>query len=101
MLSDTYEYDFFICHASEDKDDVARPLAAKLTAEGSSAWYDETELTIGDSLREKIDHGLANSRYGIAILSPKFFEKDWPQKELNGLSWGLIRLSQTSYGHQV
>jgi hypothetical protein len=83
-LNENYEYDFFVSHASEDKD-VAEPLVGKLSQTGAKVWYDRIELTIGDSLREKIDHGLANSRYGVVILSPKFFEKDWPQKELNGL----------------
>jgi len=42
-------------------------------------------LSLGDSLRRSIDGGLAKSRYGVVILSKKFFEKEWPQKELNGL----------------
>jgi hypothetical protein len=29
-----------------------------------SVWYDEFEMRIGDSLRRKIDKGLANSRFG-------------------------------------
>ncbi|PYR64623.1 MAG: DUF1883 domain-containing protein, partial [Acidobacteria bacterium] len=46
---------------------------------------DELSLTVGDSLRRKIDEGLANSRYGIVVLSKAFFAKDWPQRELDGL----------------
>ncbi len=48
--------------------------------------YDEFSLTVGDSLRESIDHGLSRSRFGIVILSRHFFAKHWPQKELNGLA---------------
>lgn len=48
------EYDVFISHASEDKDDVARPLAEALRNNGLSVWYDEFELKIGDSLRRKL-----------------------------------------------
>lgn len=40
---------------------------------------------VGDSLREKIDYGLANCRYGAVLLSTAFFDKQWPQKELDGL----------------
>ena len=40
---------------------------------------------MGDSLRRKIDQGLRNSRFGVVILSKHFFEKEWPQKELDGL----------------
>lgn len=78
-------FDLFISHASEDKDSVARPLAQRLLDAGINVWYDEFSLKIGDSLRQSIDRGLADSRYGVVILSPRFFEKDWPQAELNGL----------------
>ncbi|MHC4153583.1 MAG: toll/interleukin-1 receptor domain-containing protein [Planctomycetota bacterium] len=78
-------YDAFICHASEDKDDLVRPLAEKLEDMGFDIWYDEFELRVGDSLRESIDKGLAVSAYGIVVLSKAFFAKNWPQYELNGL----------------
>ncbi len=80
------QYDAFISHASEDKDSIARPLAQGLREKRFEIWFDEFTLTIGDSLRRSIDHGLANSRYGIVILSPAFFAKDWPQYELDGLT---------------
>ncbi len=79
-------WDIFICHASEDKDAIARPLADKLTQAGLKVWYDEFTLTLGDNLRRTIDDGLANSRYGAVILSPDFFAKKWPQHELDGLT---------------
>jgi hypothetical protein len=78
-------WDVFISHASEDKAAVAKPLAEMLQAKGIKVWYDEFTLNIGDRLRQSIDHGLANSRYGLVVLSPKFFEKKWPQNELDGL----------------
>ncbi|MGK7956440.1 MAG: TIR domain-containing protein [Crocosphaera sp.] len=79
------EYDVFICHASEDKETLVRPLAEKLTVLGVNIWYDEFRLTIGDSLRRSIDKGLSQSRFGIVVLSPSFFAKNWTQYELNGL----------------
>jgi len=80
------EWDVFISHAGEDKNAIARPLAEALRAKGLRVWYDEFSLTVGDSLRKKIDQGLANSRFGIVILSAHFFEKHWPEQELNGLA---------------
>lgn len=80
------EWDLFICHASEDKEEIARPLATALNKAGFRIWYDEFTLTIGDSLRRSIDNGLAQSEYGLVILSPSFFEKGWPQTELDGLA---------------
>jgi hypothetical protein len=79
------KWDAFICHASEDKVQVVRPLAEALTNLGLNVWYDEFTLKVGDSLRRKIDTGLRNSDFGIVILSKNFFLKNWPQTELDGL----------------
>ena len=80
------EYDVFICHASEDKDDFVRPLAEKLKQHHLDVWYDEFSLKIGDSLSQKIDEGLSKSRYGIVVLSENFFSKPWAKRELTGLT---------------
>jgi len=79
------EWDVFVSYASEDKCDFALPLADELRARGLAIWFDDFELRVGDSLRRSIDKGLARSRYGVVILSPQFFAKDWPQRELDGL----------------
>ena len=79
------EYDVFISHAAEDKEEVVRPLAHALQGKGLDVWYDEFELRIGDSLRRKIDSGIARSRFGVVVLSSSFFAKGWPQYELDGL----------------
>jgi hypothetical protein len=78
--------DVFICHASEDKEEVARPLYTELTKRGFKVWFDEATLTLGDSLPAKIDVGLASCRFGVVILSPSFFAKNWTRKELDGLA---------------
>ncbi|MDV5825779.1 DUF1883 domain-containing protein [Sphingobium naphthae] len=78
-------FDVFISHASEDKNEVVRPLANALREAGLSVWYDEFELRIGDSLRRKIDRGLGSSRFGVVVLSQAFFGKGWPEYELDGL----------------
>lgn len=78
-------WDIFISHAGEDKDAVARPLAERLRSLGLTVWYDEFTLSLGDSLRQSIDYGLANSKFGVVILSPDFFSKNWPTRELDGL----------------
>lgn len=83
--SEARTFDVFISHASEDKDEVVRPLATALREAGLSVWFDEFELKIGDSLRRKIDRGLASSRFGIVVLSRAFFGRGWPEYELDGL----------------
>jgi len=79
-------YDVFICHASEDKDDFVRSLAKRLKKRHVEVWYDEFSLKPGDSIRRAIDRGLSQSRYGIVVLSKNFFNKGWPQWELDGLA---------------
>lgn len=76
--------DVFISHATEDKADIARPLAEALRRRGISVWYDDFELRLGDSLRQRIDAGIARSRFGLVILSEAFFAKGWPLYELAG-----------------
>jgi hypothetical protein len=75
-------WDVFISHASEDKASVARPLAAALERAGLRVWIDETQLKVGDSLHQKLGEGLSQSRFGVVVLSPAFFAKPWPQREL-------------------
>lgn len=80
------EFDVFISHASEDKAAFVEPLANYLVQKGLRVWYDAFTLKLGDRLRQSIDRGLARSRYGIVVLSHAFFEKHWPQYELDGLA---------------
>jgi hypothetical protein len=79
------QHDVFICHASEDKAALVRPLAEALRDQHIDVWYDEFSLKVGDSLRQAIDRGLAGSRYGVVVLSPAFIAKPWTNWELNGL----------------
>jgi TIR domain len=65
----------FVCHASEDRDDFVRPLAEALRKEYEKVWYSEYELTLGDSLLEKIDQGLASCDFGIVVLSKPFLRR--------------------------
>lgn len=77
--------DVFVSYAREDGPEVAHPLAALLVDRGVSVWIDEYELKIGDSLRQKIDSGIASSRFGLVVLSPHFFRKGWTNAELDAL----------------
>jgi len=88
-------HDVFISHASEDKEEIVRPLANALIDQGLDVWYDEFTLRIGDSLRQKIDRGLANSRVGLVVLSPNFISKGWTNYELDGI------VTRTVSGEQI
>lgn len=82
---DREAYDVFISHASEDKDMIVRSLAEALKEKKLEVWYDEFTLRIGDSLRRKIDVGLARSRVGLVVISPSFIDKGWTNYELDGI----------------
>ena len=78
-------WDLFISHASEDKDTFVRPLAVALRCLEVSVWYDEFTLRLGDRLSRSIDRGLAESSFGLVVVSPAFIRKPWPEYELRGL----------------
>lgn len=81
------EYDVFVSHAWEDKEDFIDKFVDELKKQGLKVWYDTNKLKWGDSMREKIDKGLAKSRYGVVVLSPSYIaeHKYWTKTELNGL----------------
>ena len=81
-LADPSVWDVFLCHASEDKATIARPLYAHLEACGIRCWLDEAEIAWGESLISKIQEGIARARFVLVILSPTFLQKPWPNKEL-------------------
>lgn len=91
----TKQHDVFISHASDDKDSIVRDIANALVAEGLQVWYDDFALRIGDSLRQKIDQGLARSRVGLVVFSEAFFRKGWANYELDGI------VSRSVSGEQV
>ncbi len=75
--------DVFICHASEDKQEVAKPLFQAFQDSNITSWYDEAEIAWGDSITEKINHGMRVSTYVLVVLSRAFLSKHWPQREMN------------------
>jgi len=85
MTTPEHKWDAFISYASEDRAEVAF-LVEFLTCFDLRIWFDQTELRVGDSLRERIDDGLSKCQYGIVFLSPHFFKKHYPERELSGLA---------------
>ena len=76
------DYDFFVSYASEDKEQVARPLVKLLEAKGWKVWFDEQYIG-QDSIRQKIDEGLGKSKFLILIFSHSYFnfKKLWTSAE--------------------
>ena len=81
-LANPDDWDVFLCHASEDKPGVARPLYTHLESCGVRCWLDEAEIAWGESILAKIQEGMSRARFVLVVLSPQFLQKPWPQKEL-------------------
>lgn len=79
------DHDVFLSHASEDKDDIARPLKDALEARDVSVWFDEIKIKVGQSIRQEIENGITHARFGVVVLPPDFFAKQWTQAELDAL----------------
>ena len=75
--------DVFLCHASEDKEAVVRPIARALAESHLTYWLDEHEILWGDSIVRKINSALSASKFVIAIISSNSLRKGWPTKELD------------------
>lgn len=75
--------DVFVCHASEDKEKIVKPIVEGFSKAGITCWYDNAEIRWGDSITAKVNEGLRISQYVMVILSPAFIEKKWPQREFN------------------
>ena len=78
-------YDTYVGHASEDKDEIVRPLVDRLGKLGIKAWYDESNIGSGDIPLKKMDEGLKNSNSGLLIISHSFFNKKYTMEELYAL----------------
>lgn len=78
-------YDVFLCHASEDKDAIAKPLYEELRKQGLTVFIDEEDIKWGESLIDVINKALHKSKYVIAVMTDKSVGKSWPQKEINAV----------------
>ncbi len=77
------DFDVFISHASEDKDEIARPIFEACQALGLKAFMDEAHIGWGQSFTMKINTALGAARIVLAVISPTSVTKDWPVAEVN------------------
>jgi hypothetical protein len=57
-------------------------------AQGIDVWFDEWEIRAGDSLRRKMEEGLANCTHFVVLLTPNSLHKPWVETEIDA---GFIR----------
>jgi CRISPR/Cas system-associated exonuclease Cas4 (RecB family) len=74
--------DVFLCHVSEDKEAVVRPMYRALEASGISAWFSEAEMLLGDPIVKKLQNGLRDSRFLVCFLSEAVAGRGWPEAEV-------------------
>lgn len=72
----------FLSHSSKDKPFI-RQLAADLTKEGVLVWLDEQQISVGDSINDKISQGLIESDYFVLALSDNSINSEWVKREFN------------------
>jgi hypothetical protein len=72
----------FLSYGWEDRD-LAKRIAEALQANGIETWWAEWEVRAGDSLRRKIDEGLANCTDFLVLLTPRSIGKPWVNQEMD------------------
>ena len=77
----------FISYSHEDKEFVEQ-LAFQLVAHRANVWLDKWELSVGDSIINKIQDAIKTASALLIILSRSSVESEWCKKELTS---GLLR----------
>ena len=72
--------DIFICHASEDKQSVVRPLVKAFDEADISYWYDQAEIIWGDSITEKVNELQQHIEKTIKGRETAVQTSRWPPK---------------------
>src|SRR3990172_8925829 len=75
----------FISYAHEDKLFVQR-LSEILKGQNIEVWLDDFELKVGDNIIDKINKGIDQCDYIIAVLSRAYTKSHWGLKELNAFA---------------
>jgi TIR domain len=96
----------FVSHRSSDLA-LATQLATELVSAGNRVWLDEWELSLGDSIVERIDNGLSGATFVLLCCSSAGVHSPWMSREwmstlsrqLNGKMVKLIPVLLS--GHDV
>jgi hypothetical protein len=72
----------FLSHNIKDKE-FAREIALFLVAENINVWFDEWEISAGDSIVEQINKGLLGCTHFLIIWSINASTSNWVRRELH------------------
>jgi hypothetical protein len=76
-------YDVFISHCGVDsKRNFAIFLKEELEKVGLRCFFDDASLEVGDKAAERMLEAMENATFGVVMLSPGFYSKEWCLKEL-------------------
>ena len=81
------EYYIFICHATEDKDEIVEKLVNELKKSNLdfNIFYDDYEIIFGEEIDKKIQVALNKTKYAVTIISHNFLKKPYPLIELGAI----------------
>lgn len=82
----------FLCHASDDKPFV-RQVMNDLSQAGHSVWMDEFEISVGDSIVDKINSATENAQGLVLFISNASNNSAWVKKE-----WQSVLMRYLSEG---
>ena len=84
----------FISHSSKDKQ-FAIWLGTDLKASGHTPWFDEWDICVGESIPEKVSHGLSSADFVVVVLSQNSIKSKWVEREWHAKYWSEIEKNQT------
>jgi hypothetical protein len=62
-------------HAWGDRAESAKELCDLLQSRGVSVWFSERDIGLGMPFLREIDRGLAKSKVGIVLVTPKLLDR--------------------------
>lgn len=77
----------FLSYTSQNLEFAGR-VAKALQAAGIETWWDRWCIYPGDSLRQKIDKGIAECTHFLVLLTPQSIDQPWVNQEMDA---GLVR----------
>ena len=85
LLKSYSAYDLFLSYSSNDRQTIIEPLYHELKDEGFTPWFDIKEIKWGDSIVQKMQDGIANTKIIIFFISESYLKKPWTLKELRSI----------------
>lgn len=95
----------FLSWGWEDRP-MAESVARRLMSKGIDTWWSEWCINAGDSLRQKIDEGLADCTHFVVLMTPTSVNKPWVREEMDAgftlmLSEKKVQFIGLRFGLQV